>query len=115
MWLWATRFFPSRSQATAACRAGKIRLNDVTAKASTPIVIGDRLAWSDRYRSRRVEVVRLLPKRVSATIAVTAYIDHSDPMPTKAEIAAVPQRDRGAGRPEKKDRRELDRLRGFQK
>jgi len=52
-------------------------------------------------------------KRVGAPIAATAYIDHSPPPPPKEILAALPRRDRGAGRPTKKERRELDRLRGF--
>ncbi len=115
IWLWAARFFKSRSQATTACRAGKVRLNDAIAKASAMIKVGDRISWRDRLRVREVQVVELLPRRVGAPEAAKAHIDHSLPLPSKAEIGMVPQRDRGAGRPEKKDRRSIDRLRGFQK
>ncbi len=114
-WLWAARFFKSRSLATAACRAGKVRLNDGIAKASATVKPGDRISWRDPLRPRTVEVVELLPRRVGAPEAVKAYVDFSPPIPSKAEMGVVPQRDRGAGRPEKKDRRDLDRLRGFQK
>ncbi len=115
VWLWAARFFKSRSLATAACRAGKVRLNGRVAKASALVAVGDRLAWRDPWRAREVEVVELLLRRVGAPEAVRAYLDFSPALPTKAEQGALPQRDRGAGRPEKRDRRELDRLRGFQK
>ena len=114
-WLWVVRFFPSRSQATAACRAGKVRVNNVVAKASSLVKEGDRVSWRDRLRPREVEVVRLLPRRVGAPEAVTAYVDFSPALPTKEELGTVPQRDRGAGRPEKRDRRDLDHLRGFAK
>jgi len=114
-WLWTTRFFKSRSLATAACRAGKVRVNSAVAKASCLIKIGDKITWRDAVRTRSVIVVELIPRRVGAPEAMKAYEDHSDPLPTKAEQGAVPVRDRGTGRPEKKDRRDLDRLRGFQK
>jgi len=114
-WLWAVRFFPSRTRATAACRAGKVRLNGTAAKASVLIKIGDTLTWKDSLRDREVKVVTLLPRRVGAPEAATAYIDASPEIPPKQERAAVPLRDKGTGRPEKKERRDLDRLRGFQK
>ncbi|MDR2974278.1 MAG: RNA-binding S4 domain-containing protein [Propionibacteriaceae bacterium] len=114
-WLWVVRFFKSRSLATAACRAGKVRINGTIAKASAEVAIGDKVTWRDALRPREVQVAALLPRRVGAPEAATAYIDFSPPIPTRAEQGAVPQRDRGAGRPEKRDRRDLDRLRGFQK
>jgi len=114
-WLWTTRFFKSRSLATNECRSGHVRINGNVAKASAEIKPGDRISWRDPARTRDVEVVELLPKRVGAPEAAKAYIDFSPPLPTKEERGTVPQRDRGAGRPEKRDRRDLDRLRGFAK
>ena len=114
-WLWVVRFFKSRSQATAACRAGKVRLNGTVAKSSALVKVGDTISWRDPVRNREVKVLELLPRRVGAPEAVKAYADHSDPVPAKEERGAVPTRDRGTGRPEKKERRDLDRLRGFQK
>jgi len=115
IWLWAVRFFKSRTQATAACRAGKVHLNNVAAKASSLVKVGDMVSWKDPLRVREVKVEALLPRRVGAPEAVTAYTDLSAPIPPKEERGSVPVRDRGAGRPEKRDRRDLDRLRGFQK
>ena len=114
-WLWTTRFFKSRSQATAACRAGRIRLNDSLAKASAMVKPGDVITWRDPLRPRIVTVVELLPRRVSAPLAAAAFEDASPPVPTREERGSVPMRDRGAGRPEKRDRRKLDDLRGFNK
>ena len=114
-WLWTARFFKSRSQATAACRAGKVRVNDVVAKASAMVKPGDVLTWRDPLRARVVTVVELLPRRVSAVLAAAAFVDASPPVPAREEMGAVPVRDRGAGRPEKRDRRQLDQLRGFNK
>ena len=114
-WLWTTRFFKSRSQATAACRAGRVRLNGVVAKASALVKVGDRVVWRDPLRTREVQVEALVPRRVGAPEAALAYVDFSPALPSKQELGAVPQRDRGTGRPEKKQRRDLDQLRGFQK
>ncbi|MCL2315644.1 MAG: RNA-binding S4 domain-containing protein [Actinomycetia bacterium] len=114
-WLWCARFFKSRTLATAECRAGKVKLNGRPAKPAAEIKPGDRLAWRDALRARDVEVVELLPRRVGAPEAAKAYLDHSEPIPPKELRGTVPLRDRGAGRPEKRDRRDLDQLRGYQK
>ena len=115
VWLWAVRLFKSRTLATSACRGGKIRLNGRPVKPAAEVRVGDRIEWHDALRARAVEVTALLPRRVGAPEAALAYTDHSDPVPPKEFRAAVPIRDRGAGRPEKRDRRETDRLRGYHK
>ena len=63
-------------------------------------------------RDRLVEVVRIIDKRVSAPLAAECLVDSSPPPPAKDETPPVFDRDRGAGRPTKRDRRDLDRLRG---
>lgn len=115
VWLWVVRFFKSRSQATTACRAGKVRVNGAVVKASSLVKVGDKVSWRDTLRTREVEVVELLPRRVGAPEAVKAYVDYSEPLPSKEERGALPMRERGTGRPEKKERRDLDQLRGYQK
>ncbi|GAB2461034.1 RNA-binding S4 domain-containing protein [Xylanimonas ulmi] len=112
VWLWAVRLFKSRSAAATALRAGRVRVNGVIAKASSAVRPGDRVTWREPLRERVVEVVELLPKRVGAPLAVKAYTDHSPALPTREERFAVGVRDRGAGRPTKRERREIDRLRG---
>ncbi|WP_394160725.1 RNA-binding S4 domain-containing protein [Galactobacter valiniphilus] len=109
-WLWAVRVYKTRSEATAACRAGHVRLNGSPAKAAQTVVPGDRLRVRKNGEERDLEVAGLLSKRVSAPLAQAAYLDRTPPKP-KVLIPQVPIRDRGAGRPTKKDRRELDRLR----
>lgn len=112
LWLWAVRLTKSRSVAADLCRSGKVRINGVPAKPATTVTVGDRVTWREPLRDRVVEVVELIPKRVGAPLAVKAYKDHSPPVPTRAEREAVGLRDRGAGRPTKRERREIDRLRG---
>ena len=111
VWLWAVRVFKTRSAATAACRAGHVKIDGTSVKAAQPVRPGQRVAVRRPGHEQVLEVVQLLTKRVGAPVAAKAYVDHSPP-PPPALHAAVPRRDRGTGRPTKKDRREMDRLRG---
>jgi ribosome-associated heat shock protein Hsp15 len=111
-WLWAVRVFKTRSAATAACRAGHIKVNSERAKAAQPVKVGDEVRVRISGFDRVLEVRETLAKRVAATVAATSYVDHSPPLPAPEETALVPHRDRGAGRPTKRERRELDRLLG---
>ncbi|WP_066902480.1 RNA-binding S4 domain-containing protein [Millisia brevis] len=111
-WLWAIRLFKTRSMAATACRGGHVRVDDVTAKAAQTVVPGMRVRLRVDGRERIVEVVRPINKRVSAPVAATCFIDHSPPPPPKEVLASLPHRDRGAGRPTKRERRDLDRLMG---
>lgn len=112
-WTWSVRLFKTRSAAASACRAGHVRVDGVTAKPSTPVAIGAEVRVRAHGVEKIVEVAQLVNKRVGAPVAATAYIDHSPPPPPKEVVASLPRRDRGAGRPTKKERRELNRLRGF--
>jgi ribosome-associated heat shock protein Hsp15 len=111
VWLWAVRLYKSRSAATAGCRGGHVRVNRATAKASTPVKVGDRVqAFVERERI--FEVVAIIDKRVGAAAAARCLIDHSPPTPVVRREPRAFVRERGAGRPTKRERRELDRLRG---
>ncbi len=110
-WLWAIRAYKTRSAATAACRAGHVRLNGNPAKASQNVVPGDTIRVRQPGYERILEVRRLIVKRVGAEAASHCFTDHTPPRPA-APALGLPQRDRGAGRPTKKDRREMERLRG---
>ena len=110
-WLWAIRAYKTRSAATAACRAGHVRLNGNPVKASQTVVPGDTLRVRQPGYERILEVRRLIAKRVGAEAASHCYTDHTPERPPMPALG-LPQRDRGTGRPTKKDRREMDRLRG---
>ncbi len=110
-WTWGIRLFKTRSAAATACRAGHVRVNGDRAKPATPVVVGDEVHVRGGELERIVIVTGLLTKRVSATVAATCYEDHSPPPPPR-EVRDVAVRDRGAGRPTKRERREIDRLRG---
>ncbi len=111
-WLWAVRLFKSRSAATTACKGGHVKVNGSTAKAATTLKVGDRVDALVHGHRRSLEVVRLIQKRVGAPIAVECYVDHSPPPPDTAATPSLGARDRGAGRPTKRERRQIDRLRG---
>lgn len=112
VWVWAVRLLKTRSLSAQACKAGHIKLNGVAVKPSQLVTPGDRVrVWAD-HRERDVEVVSTVRKRVGAAIAQACYIDHSPPPPPKEILLSMPRRDKGAGRPTKKERRDIDRLRG---
>ncbi len=111
-WTWAVRLFPTRSAAGAACRAGHVRVNGERAKPATQVVPGDEVQVRGGARERLVVVERLLVKRVSAEVARASYLDRSPAPVPREHVAAAGVRDRGAGRPTKRERREIDRLRG---
>jgi len=111
-WLWSVRLTKTRSDAAAACRGGHVTVNGRAAKPATPVKVGDRIEAYLHDRERIVEVTTLIIKRVGATVALDFFVDHSPPPPEREHEIPVFQRDRGAGRPTKRDRRELDRLRG---
>lgn len=89
-----------------------MRINGNSAKPASAVRPGDRVEVRAGDRDRVVEVVRLIDKRASAPIAAESLLDHSPPAPPREYVAPMFRRDRGAGRPTKKDRRSLDRLRG---
>jgi ribosome-associated heat shock protein Hsp15 len=108
-WLWAVRLTKTRAQANAAARAGHVRINDERAKPAQAVKAGDQVRLRQDGRERVVVVSRVIVKRVGAPVAAECYVDHSPPPPAKTDMPLA-VRDRGAGRPTKRDRRELDRL-----
>jgi ribosome-associated heat shock protein Hsp15 len=109
-WLWAVRLTKTRSDAAAACRSGHVRVNDRPAKAATAVRAGDEVRARVHDTTRVVEVVKVIQKRVGAPDAATCFVDRTPAPPPEAAIPVL-RRDRGAGRPTKRDRRVLDRLR----
>jgi ribosome-associated heat shock protein Hsp15 len=111
-WTWAVRLFKTRSLATAACRAGHVRVNGDRAKAAQAVKIGDEVRVRVAGFDTVVVVTRVVAKRVGAAVAVECYTDLTPPPPPREEVALLPIRDRGTGRPTKRERRELEELRG---
>jgi ribosome-associated heat shock protein Hsp15 len=110
-WLWAVRVCKTRSLATDVCRGGHVRVNGAPAKPATVVRPGDRVEARVHGRARVLEVVRVVDKRVGAPVAAECVVDHSPVEPRGDDGAGAGVRDRGAGRPTKRDRRRLDRLR----
>jgi len=110
-WLWAARLFKTRSLASKACTAGHVKLNGDSVKASKSVRRGDHLEVVTPGGLRIVDVVLLSEKRGPAKVARTLYEDHTPPPPPKGERDFA-VRERGSGRPAKRDRRLLIRLRG---
>jgi ribosome-associated heat shock protein Hsp15 len=113
-WLWAVRLTKTRPDAAAACRGGHVRVNDRPAKPSTTLSSGDQVHARVGDTTRIVEVLRVIQKRVGAADAVTCYLDRTPKAPP-ASAVALAARDRGAGRPTKRDRRILDKWRAAQR
>jgi ribosome-associated heat shock protein Hsp15 len=111
-WIWSVRLTRTRSLASDACRAGHVRVNGVRAKPAQLVRAGDEVRLRQEGRMRVVIVVRVIAKRVSAAVAAECYIDHSPPPPPREETVPVAVRDRGAGRPTKRERRSLEKLLG---
>lgn len=108
-WLWAVRIYKTRSAATAACRAGHVRVGSEKAKAAQLVRVGDELRVRIAGFDRILVVRQLLAKRVGAPVAALAMEDRT---PVREPVAKIAVRDRGAGRPTKRERREIDWLRG---
>ena len=109
-WLCAVRLVKTRPIATQLCEGGHVRINGSDAKPSSKVRSGDRVDAFVAGRGRVVEVVRPIESRVGAAIAVTCYVDHSPP-PVVTELRPGILVVRGEGRPNKRLRRELERLR----
>jgi ribosome-associated heat shock protein Hsp15 len=116
-WLWAARFFKTRSIASRACELGRIECNAPKAKASREVRVGDLLLVKNDSGEFQIEVLQLSHARGPAAVAQTLYRETEESKALRLKLAeerkamlafeAVPE-----GKPTKRDRRELARLRG---
>jgi ribosome-associated heat shock protein Hsp15 len=115
-YLWAIRIFKTRTLAADACKAGRVKLDGNNIKPSHEVKVGEIYNISKGIEKKVVKVTGLLENRVDAKTAVNFYEDLTPVQEThgfKSMFQApVLRRDRGAGRPTKKDRREIDDLQG---
>lgn len=109
-WLWSVRLAKTRPDAAAACRGGHVRINDRLAKPSSLVSPGDEVRALIGSTARIVVVTRVIQKRVGAADAVTCYLDRT-PAPPPVSAVPVAARDRGSGRPTKRERRVMDKWR----
>jgi ribosome-associated heat shock protein Hsp15 len=110
-WLWSVRVFKTRSMATEAVRAGHVSVNRGVTKPATTVRAGDVVTIRLDGRDRVLEVARVIDRRVGAAIAAECVVDHSPPPPPREFVAPALMRDPATGRPTKRDRRQIDRLR----
>ena len=111
-WIWSVRLAKSRSAASTACKGGHVRVNGARVKPAHVVRPGDEVRVRQGDRDRIVIVTKVITKRVGAPVAAECYIDNSPPPPPREAIAPAGFRDRGAGRPTKRDRRSIDKLLG---
>lgn len=111
-WIWAVRMVKTRTMATKMCRLERVLINGTAAKASRNVQIDDMVEVRFKRGVKKIyKVIGFTEKRVGAAVAQTLYEDHS-PAPPPQTFEIPERRLRGAGRPTKKDRRKLDRLKG---
>jgi ribosome-associated heat shock protein Hsp15 len=111
VWTWAVRLFPTRSTAAAAARGGHIKINGKSIKPAQVVHVGDNIQTRYGDVERIVVVKHLITRRVGAVLARENYEDLT-PVRDTSSSPLIGKRERGAGRPTKRDRRQLDRLRG---
>ena len=113
-YLWAIRAFKTRSICTEACKAGRVKMNGQNLKPSHIVKIGEIYSVQKGSDKKVIKVTGLLERRVDAKTAVTFYEDHTPVEETLGYKSMFHttnlSRDRGTGRPTKKDRREIDDL-----
>lgn len=110
-WLWAARMFKTRTLATKHCDAGHVQINGETVRASKKVKPGVTVDVFTLGGPRVLEVVAIGDKRGPVAAAQALYIDHTpEPEPLASPLEV---RERGLGRPTKRDRRKLGKIRGF--
>ena len=116
-WLWAARFFKTRSMAAKACELGRIRSNEQIAKGSRDVRIGDMLRITNSGGDFQVEVLLLADIRGPASVAQTLYRETEESKEMRLKVAAERRamkqfEELPAGRPSKRDRRRIIQFRG---
>lgn len=114
-WLWAIRLYKSRTLATEACDAGKVKIDGTSMKPSKLVSIGETIHIRHNHTTKIFKVTKLIEKRVSAILAAECYEDLSpaeeiNPLLKSVFYKAGGIRDKGAGRPTKRDRRDIDKF-----
>ena len=114
-WLWAARFFKTRSRAGRACELGRIEINGQAAKPAREVQVGDRLSIKNESGDFEVDVLLLSEMRGPARVARTLYQETEPSRQLRIkrveERAAMPPVET-LGRPSKRDRRRINRVRG---
>lgn len=115
-WLWIVRLFKTRTIATDACNAGKVKIEGVNCKPSREVKISDEIQIRIGQLVKTVKIVDAPKSRISAKLVPDYYIDLTSPEEYKRVQLLrinVEQREQGLGRPTKRDRRQLDYVKDF--
>lgn len=114
-WLWAARMFKTRSAASTACAAGHVKIDGESAKASKTVKRGSQVEVVTPGGRRILDVIELGDRRGPASVAQTLYDDQTPAPPPEMKFVQPlgGHRERGAGRPSKRDRRRLEKLRDY--
>ena len=114
-WLWATRFYKTRSLAAKSCELGKLKRGEYLLKPATPLRVDDviEIPFPDGPGKRMIRVKSLIELRVAAPLAQACYEDLTEPAVYEANKQALAEKRDAGGRPTKKDRRQIGRIRGF--
>jgi ribosome-associated heat shock protein Hsp15 len=110
LWLKLVCLFKHRTEATEACKGGHVKINGQRVKPAATVAPGDVVEFLLNTQFRRVVVTAVPEGNVSKETARTMYVDET-PKQEKADTAMTVFRERGSGRPTKKDRRDIDRVR----
>ena len=116
-WLWAVRIYKTRTQAGEACKGGKVKIDGQNAKASREVKVGDIIEIQQKGILRKVQIVKAVKNRVSVKL-VPELLKDLTPAEEYEKLEMLNQlnqekRDRGIGRPTKKDRRTISKLKDF--
>jgi ribosome-associated heat shock protein Hsp15 len=113
-WLWAVRIFKSRTLASDSCKENKVKVNGMEVKSSASVNIGDLVEVKKDGFNRKYKVLKIIEQRVSALLAAPCYEDLTPEEELRKYDAwfvgylGKEVRDKGTGRPTKRDRREID-------
>jgi ribosome-associated heat shock protein Hsp15 len=115
-WLWAVRLYKTRTQAADACKGGKVKIGDQKIKASREVKVGETVDIQLQHIKKKVKVIKAVKNRVAAKF-VPDLLQDLTPEEEYERLEMMHQlnlekRDRGIGRPTKKDRREISKLKG---
>ena len=117
-WLWAVRLYKTRSQASDACKSGRVKIDGIQVKPSRTIKSGTTIVVSIPPIQRTIEVKNILKNRVGAKLVENYLIDHTPPEEYEKLVfikeMKTEWRDRGTGRPTKRDRRDIEKLKDDQ-
>jgi ribosome-associated heat shock protein Hsp15 len=115
-WLWMVRLFKTRTMASDACNAGKVKINGINCKPSRDVKTGDELQVRIGQLQKTVQIIAFPKNRIPAKLVPDYYLDMTPAEEyerVKMLSSRFESRDHGIGRPTKRDRRQLDYLKDF--